>query len=85
MNQVVPPTLFQSLAWAGFAAFIAVALIEWRSGSLYHTVLALGLAGLIAVTSRGPRPTWAAVLLLVLLLVFGIYRALIGYALLRGA
>ena len=83
MNNTVPPVLFQSLAWAGSAAFIAVALIEWRLGSLYHTVLALGLAGLIAVTSRGQRPTWLAVLLLGIMLAFGIYRALAGYALLR--
>lgn len=62
-----------------------MAVIEWRLGSLYHTALALGLAVLILFTGRGQRPTWLAGLLLGVLLAFGIYRALTGYALLRGA
>ena len=61
-----------------------MALIEWRLGSIYHTVLALGLAGLTLFTARGQRPTWVAALLLGVMLAFGIYRALTGYALLRG-
>lgn len=85
MNQVVSSAIFRALAWAGSAAFLAVALLEWRLGSLYHTVLALGLAGLTFFTSRSQRPTWVAVLLLAVMLAFGIYRALTGYGLLRGA
>ena len=61
-----------------------MALIEWRLGSIYHTVLALGLAGLTLFTARGQRPTWVAALLLAVMLAFGIYRALTGYALLRS-
>lgn len=85
MNQAVLPSIFRVLAWAGSAAFLAVALIEWRLGSLYHTVLALGLAVLILFTGRDQRPTWVAVLLLGVMLAFGIYRAFTGYALLRSA
>ena len=85
MNQVIPSSVFRALAWAGSAAFFAVALIEWRLGSIYHTFLALGLAGLLAFTTRRQRPTWAAALLLGVMLAFGIYRALTGLALLRGA
>jgi len=80
MKNTVPPVLFRSLAWAGSAAFLAVAMIEWRLGSIYHTVLALGLSGLTFFTAGGKRQTWPAVLLLA----FGIYRALTGNALLRG-
>ena len=84
MNQVVSSAIFRALAWAGSAAFLAVALIEWRLGSMYHTVLALGLAGATFFTARGQWPTWVAALLLTVMLAFGIYRALTGYALLRG-
>jgi len=85
MNDTVPPALFWALAWIGSAAFIVVALIEWRLESLYHTLLALGIAGLTFFVSSSQRPTWGAVLLLIAMLAFGIYRALTGYALLRGA
>lgn len=85
MNSTVPPALFRALAWAGSIAFLAVALIEWRLGSFYHMVLALGLAGLTCFTVRGQRPSWLAALLLTVMLAFGIYRALSGYALLRDA
>jgi hypothetical protein len=84
MNSTVPPALFQALAWAASAAFLAVALIEWRLGSMYHMFLALGLAGATFFTGRGQRPTWVAALLLGIMLAFGIYRALTSYALLRG-
>ena len=84
MSSTVPLALFRALSWAGSAAFLAVAVIEWRLGSIYHTVLALVLALLILFTGRGQRFTWGAVLVLVAMLAFGIYRALTGYALLRG-
>lgn len=83
MNNTVPPGLFQALAWAGLAALLAVAVVEWRLGSIYHTVLALGLAVLTFFTSGSQRPTRAAALLLGVMLAFGIYWALTGYAL-RG-
>lgn len=84
MNQVIPSSVFRALAWAGSTAFLAVAFVEWRLGSLYHTVLALGLAGLIFFTTRGQRPTRVAALLLGVMLAFGVYRVLTGYALLKG-
>lgn len=84
MNSTVPPALFRALSWAGSVAFLAVAMIEWRLGSVYHMVLALGIAGLTFFTSRSRRPTWVAALLLGVMLAFGIYRALTDYALLRG-
>ncbi len=84
MNSTVPPALFRALSWGGSAAFLAVALIEWRLGSVYHMLLALGLAGLTFFTSRSQRPTWVAAQLLGLMLAFGIYRILTDYALLRA-
>ena len=84
MNNTVLHVLFRALTWAGAAAFLTMAVIEWRLGSVYHTVLALGLAGLTFFTARGQRPTWAAALLLAVMLAYAIYRALTGYALLRG-
>ena len=47
----MPRSLFLLLAWAGSAAFLAVAVIEWRLGGIYHTVLALGLAALTFFTA----------------------------------
>lgn len=85
MNKNVPPVLFWALAWVGFAAFLAVAVIEWRLGSIYHAVLALVIAVLLIFTGRRQRPTWITVLLLVSMLAFGVFRALTGYALLRSA
>jgi uncharacterized BrkB/YihY/UPF0761 family membrane protein len=84
MNNTVPPLLFRALTWAGAAAFLAVAVIEWRLGSVYHAVLSLGIAVLYFFIPRPQRPSWAATLLGTLMLVFAIYRALTGYALLRG-
>ncbi|WP_407542444.1 hypothetical protein Q0M94_22865 (plasmid) [Deinococcus radiomollis] len=85
MNSTVPSALFQALAWAGSAVPLVVAVIEWRLGSVYHTLLALSIVALTFFASRGQRPTWVAMLLLGAILVFGIYRAWAGLALLRGA
>ncbi|MGY2895174.1 hypothetical protein [Deinococcus sp. UYEF24] len=85
MNQVIPSPVFRVLAWAGCAAFLAVAFLDWRLENTYHTALALVLAALLMVIARKQRPTWLAALLLVGMLAFGIYRALTGYALLSSA
>ncbi|WP_407543731.1 hypothetical protein Q0M94_28095 (plasmid) [Deinococcus radiomollis] len=84
MNKNVPPVLFWALAWVASAAFLAVAVIEWRLGSTYHAVLALVIAVLLIFTGRGQRPTWITALLLVAMLAFAVYRSLLGLALLRG-
>ena len=85
MNNTVLHVLFRALTWAGAAAFLTMAVIEWRLGGVYHAVLSLGIAVMYFFIPRPQRPTWAAMMLGALMLIFAIYRALTGYALLRGA
>lgn len=85
MNSTVPPAVFRALPWIVAATFIALAVLEWRSGSVYQAIVSLGVAGLNFFTSKGPRPTWGVVLLLILVLVYGTYRLLSSLALLKGA
>ena len=84
MMNTVPPALFRAFSWAGSAAFFAIALIEWRLGSIYHAVVSLGIAALYFFIPRPQRPTWAAMVLGAAMLAFAIYWALTGNALLRG-
>ena len=49
MRNTFPPVLFRAIAWAGSAAFIAVAVVRWRLDDIYHTTLAL------VVTAHGKR------------------------------
>jgi len=85
MNNTVLTVLFRALTWAGSAAFLAMALIEWHLGSIYHAVVSLGIAVLHFLVPRPQQPTGATTLLGALMLAFAISRALTGYALLKVA
>ena len=71
-----------ALSILGALVYLAVAVVEWALGSTYHTALALGLAVLIGLSARRGRVTVGAVLLLLVLTAYGVYRAYAGMHLL---
>ena len=66
----------------GILAYAAVGLIEWRLGSAYHAGLAAVLAALFLFTGRGGRVPVTTALLMGAVLLYGLYRAASGLALL---
>jgi hypothetical protein len=85
VNRPVPPRAFLTIGWVTVVVFLTVALTEFRLGSLYHMALALGLAVLVWSSSRRQDGSWGIAALLLALLVFGVFRALTGFTLLRPA
>lgn len=82
MSTLLPRGASLALLVLGIAVYIAVAVIEWRLGSIYHAGLALALAVFFLFTGRGGRVTVGTALMLGAVLAYGIFRATAGLRLL---
>ncbi len=81
MSAPLPRGVGLTLMLLGTFAYLAVAVIEWRLGSAYHAGLAVALAALFVFTGRG-RVSVGTALMLVAVLAYGLYRAVVGLSLL---